>query len=708
MKLATTMVCSFRFFGDSPTMEDSNLMSGGGSDEVAIGESCSRVCIKLIRYRHPGMVLPFTRYIPLHNCLVRKASTLQRFFPGHFNPILQKISTSSSSDCERLPWERSTQAILLGKLKTALRNHQMHEGWESFQDFRTLYGYPEVVEEENNSGLVHVDTLTKLALSLARLQMSTSAAVILRLMLDKGCVPPMHLLCLVFLHLVKTEIGAYIACNYLSQVCDFYICLKDKKAQSADVVKPDASIFCLVLDACVRFNLPLKGLLLIELVALTGTVVDAHTVVIVSQILEMNGLRDEIRELKDHIDSVSAAFIRLYRQFYDSLLSLHFKFNDIDAAAKLVFDMNSSHNRHDHKENRKDLKNPCSIAIGSRNLRTGLKIHIELELLQNDSVVKPEGRQDLIFYRGQKLVLSNRALAKFITGYKKDGRISELSKLLLSVQEELYSVAGSRLCSDAIGACIHFGWLESAHDILDDAEAAGSPLDWDTYMLLLSAYRRRRMQRVAKALLKQMTRVHLDNELADDTIHEHFHCVETSDSLGKSNLVVTLVQILKDEDQIFPLVYEFNSSIHFFCMARMMEDALKVYRRMVEMNIQPTIQTFAYLLRGYSSLGMYREITILWGEIKRFMKGCGFPANRDLYELLLINFLRGGYFERVMEVIGHMRDQNMYADKLMYKVEFLRLHKNLYKSLKASDARTEAQLKRLEHVQEFRKWVGIV
>ncbi|XLR32406.1 hypothetical protein S83_060306 [Arachis hypogaea] len=168
-------------------------------------------------------------------------------------------------------------------------------------------------------------------------------------------------------------------------------------------------------------------------------------------------------------------------------------------------------------------------------------------------------------------------------------------------------------------------------------------MDWDTYMLLLSAYCRRRMQRIANALLKQMTRVHLDNELANDTIDKHFHCLETSDSLGKSNLVVTLVQILKDEDQIFPLVYEFNSSIHFFCMARMMEDALKVYRRMVEMNIQPTINTFAYLLCGYSSLGMYCKITILWGEIKRFMKGCGFPANRDLYELLRINFFRDGY-----------------------------------------------------------------
>lgn len=60
-----------------------------------------------------------------------------------------------------------------------------------------------------------------------------------------------------------------------------------------------------------------------------------------------------------------------------------------------------------------------------------------------------------------------------------------------------------------------------------------------------------------------------------------------------------------------------------------------------------------------------------------------------------------------MEVIDHMRNHNMYTDKWMYKSEFLRLHKNLYRRLKASDARTEAQSKRLEHVQEFKKWVGI-
>lgn len=687
------------------------------------------------------MLLPFTKYILLHNHFIKKASNLQKKFRGHvcflqFNPFLQKISTSNSNHCERLSWERSTQEILLGKLRFSLRNQQVHEAWESFQDFRNLYGYPEVhivnqlivqlsysydhvwmrkacdlvlqiVNEK--SGLIHADTLTKLALSLARLQMPAPASVILRLLLEKGCVPPMNLLSLIVLHLVKTEIGTYLASNFLSQLCDFYNCLNDKKAHLAVAVKPDTLIFNLVLDACVRFKLYLKGLCLIELMPLTGTVADAHSIVIISQILEMNGLRDETKQLKDHIDGVSAAYVGHYRQFYDGLLSLHFKFNDIDAAAELVLDMNSSHNCHINKEDRKHSQKPCFIAIGSHNLKNGLKIHVEPELLQKDSVLKvEEGRQDLIFYRGGKLVLSNRALAMFISGYKKDERISELSKLLLSIQEKLYSVAGSNLCSDVIGACIQLGWLESAHDILDDVEATGSPMGREIYMLLLSAYHKRRMQREAKALLKQMKRVGLDQDLSDDAIDEHVLCAETSNSLGKTNLAVTLAQILKDEDQtISPLVYEFNSSIFFFCKARMMEDALKAYRRMYEMNIQPTIQTFTCLLCGYSSLGMYREVSYLWADIKRFMRSGSLVANRDLYELLLLNFLRGGYFERVMEVIGHMKDHNMYTDKWMYKSEFLRLHKNLYRSLKTSNTRTEAQRKRLEHVQEFRKWVGI-
>ncbi|CAL0313704.1 unnamed protein product [Lupinus luteus] len=567
----------------------------------------------------------------------------------------------------------------------------------------------QIVEEK--PGFLNGDTLVKLALSLARLQMPAPASVILRLLLKKGCVPPMNLLSLIVLHLVKTEIGTCLASNFITQLCDFYNCLNDKKSHHAVMLKPDTLIFNLVLDACVRFKLSLKGLCLVELMPLSRTVADAHSIVMIAKILEMNGLRDEMVELKHHIDRVSATYVGHYRQFYDRLLSLHFKFNDIDAAAKLVLDMNSSHYCHIDGVDRKDLQKLCFIAIGSHNLKNGLKIHVEPELLQKDSVLKvEERREDLIFYRCGKLVLSNRALAKFIGGYKEEGKISELSKLLIAIRSELYSVAESSLCSDVIGACIRLGWLESAHDILDDVEATGSPLGRDTYVLLLSAYHKGGMQREANALLRQMKKVglDLDGELLDNSTDEHIPCVETPNPLGKSDLAAALVQILKDGDRkVCPLVYEFNSSIFFFCKAGMIEDARKAYRRMCEMKIQPTHQTFAFLLCGYSSLTMYREITYLWGDIKRFMRSGSLVANRDLYELLLMSFLRGGYFERVMEVIGLMKDHNMYIDKWIYKNEFLRLHNNLYRSLKTSNIITEAQSKRLEHILEFKKWVAI-
>jgi len=55
-----------------------------------------------------------------------------------------------------------------------------------------------------------------------------------------------------------------------------------------------------------------------------------------------------------------------------------------------------------------------------------------------------------------------------------------------------------------------------------------------------------------------------------------------------------------------------------------------------------------------------------------------------------------------------MKENDMYNDLTMYKNEYLKLHKNLYRTLKASDAVTEAQAQRLEHVKTFRKLVGIV
>ncbi|XP_008240720.1 PREDICTED: pentatricopeptide repeat-containing protein At4g17616 [Prunus mume] len=642
---------------------------------------------------------------------------------------------------EGLCWEGSSHAIMLKSLKKALKEHQVNEAWESFIDFKRLHGFPEdfvirklitelcyssdphwllkacdivLVILKERSDLLQSDILAKLSLSLARSEMPKPATMILRILLEKENLPPMNVLCLVVLHMVKTEVGTHLASNFLVQICHCFQRSSVNKSIHAKLVKPNTMIFNLVLDACVRFKLSFKGQQIMELMPQTGVVADAHSIIIIAQIHELNGQRDEIQKYKSHIDQVSAPFMQHYRHFYDSLLSLHFKFNDIEAAIELVLQMCNYHESLPIQRDRKISQRSYLVPIGSHNLKSGLNMQILPELLLCDSVLKIEGKQELVLYWNGKLALSNRALAKLINGYRRGRDTCKLSEILLKMQKELCSLRGSRLCSDVIDACINLGWLETAHDLLDDMDAAGAPMGLTAFMSLLEAYYRGKMFREAKALLKQMRKAGFLSSIPDEMIVSKCQpildtsstCTNVSSATSKSDLANALVQEMRDEKDA-SVVYQFNSSINFFCKAKMMDDALKTYRRMQEMKIQPTEQTFTYLLYGYSSLGMIRTITILWGDIKRNMESGNLVVSRDLYEYLLLNFLRGGYFERVMEVIDFMKEHGMYTDKWLYRSEFVKLHKNLYRNLKASEARTEAQRKRLKYVEKFRKWAGV-
>lgn len=645
---------------------------------------------------------------------------------------------------ERLSWGGSSHAVLLTKLENALKDLKLDEAWETFNDFKRLYGFPNhllvsrfitqlsysssphwlqkacdlvVIVLKENSFRLQPDILAKLVLSLARAQMPIPASMILRLMLEKGILPPLNVLQLVFLHMVKTEVGTSIVSNILVQICDYHLRFCSEKSHRTSLLKPDTMIFNLVLDACAIFASSLKGQQIIELMSQTGVVADAHSINIIAQIHEMNGQRDELKKFKDHIAPLPVPFISHYWLFYECLLSLHFKFDDIDAAAELVLDMNRSCESHPNKDLGKDYQKPCFVSIGSQNLKNGLKIQIMPELLQKDSALKAEGKLDLVICRDKKLLPSNRALSKLINGFKRHGKINELSSFLLSLNRELLSSGGSSLFCAVIDACISLGWMEIAHDILDDMESSGNPLGSSAYMALLTAYYKRNMSREGNVLLNQMRKVGLVVNLSDkivnsksvpENVGRSSLCINELSSICQPSLSESLGQeITEMEKTTSPIVYELNSSIYFFSKAKMMGDALKIYRRMKEMKIQPTEQTFAYLVFGYSSLEMYRDITILWGDIKRTMESKNLSLSSDLYKILLLNFLRGGYFERVMEVIGYMEKCSMYIDKWIYKSEYLKIHKDLYRSLKACKARTEAQGKRLEHVLAFKKWAGI-
>ncbi|GFZ00846.1 pentatricopeptide repeat (PPR) superfamily protein [Actinidia rufa] len=667
--------------------------------------------------------------------LLKKALCTRVYYPvvhvyrkEYLRPFFRHFFTSTKT--ESIHWEGS-QTVLLRNLEVALKDHQVDEAWEAYNDFRKLHGFPNhsltsrlIIELsyssdpqllqracdlvflllKEKSGLVRSDLLTKLSLSLARAEMPVPASMIFRLMLERESLPPLSILRLLFLHMVKTEIGTYLASNILFALCDSFRHPSATRSASAKLIKPDTVIFNLVLDACVRFGSSFKGQQIIELMAQAGVVADAHSIIIISRIHEMNGQRDELKKFKDHIDQVSVLLIHHFKLFYDRLLSLHFKFNDVDAASGLVLDLYRCNESPHSRKDRKDLQKPCLVPIGSHNLRAGVKIQILPELLQKDSVLKMETKEELVMYKNGKVGLSNKGIAKLIIQHKRCGMISELSKLLISIQKTKSSNEES-LCSDVVDACINLGWLETAHDILDDMELAGS-MGTSSYTSLLQAYYRREMFREAEALLKQIRKAGLVVKMSDE--EDKTTLSSKRSSSGKSGLAESLIREMEEAEKAEPsMIYEFNSSIYFFWKAKMVGDALNTYRKMQQMKIEPTVQTFLNMVSGYSSLEMYRDITILWGDIKRNMEKGNLVVNRDLYETLILNFLRGGYFERVLEVIGCMEKGGMYIDKWMFKFEFLKFHKDLYRSLKASNAKTETQSKRIEHVREFRQWVGI-
>ncbi|KAI3454106.1 hypothetical protein Pfo_010769 [Paulownia fortunei] len=673
------------------------------------------------------------RFVFSHNVSCQLLNIYNKPFSEDFSTIRAKPG--------KLGCKEPSHSILLGKLERALKEHQVDEALETYKDFKRLYGFPDqflvanlITELSYSSDSIYLrkacdlllsiskekpvllrpDMMTKLVLSLARAQIPVPASSVLRLMLEKRSLPSLDVLQMVFLHLVKTETGTYLASNILEEVCYCFQKLNVNKSAQTELTKPDVTIFNLVLDACVRFGTPLKGQQIMELMPLVGVIADAHTVVIIARIHEMNGMRDELKKFKDCVDMVPDTLVRRYQHFYDCLLSLHFKFNDIDGASALLLDLCGYCESNPFQRGQREQQKSCTVSIGSDNIKMGLRLQVLPQQLQKDFVYKADSKQELVLYKNGKFVLSNKGLAKLIIGYKRSGRINGLSKLLISIQNMLSSPENSSSCSDVIDACIYLGWLETAHDILEDLESEKYCVREGSYTSLLSAYYNKKMLREAEGLVRQIRRVGLAINFSDEIAFSS--CVSKSEDKRTLDLEVTcnsdlansIIQNMREEGKAVSfLVHEYNSSIYFFTKAKMIEDARQTYRKMQKMKVQPNASTFFHLICGYCSLGMYREITILWGDIKRSMENQNTVCNRDLYELLLLNFLRGGYFERVMEVIGFMMENSMFLDKWIYKTEFLKFHRDLYRSLTASDAKDEAQSRRIEHVQAFRKLVGI-
>ncbi|KAL6656554.1 hypothetical protein ACP70R_004334 [Stipagrostis hirtigluma subsp. patula] len=646
---------------------------------------------------------------------------------------LQYLSASTS---KTLPWEAPSRETLLRKIDTAMKDGDVEEALQAFGNYKKLHGLPEpqvlnsVIVSLSymssrrwlqraydlvlsvyriNCNLLNGGSLMRLALALARDQMPVPASTVLRIILESGKLPDVDILSMAFMHMVKSQVGSYLAADVLAETCECFLYqVTDRRLlKKLDPIKNNATLFNMVLQSCVKFKCIIKAQKIMELMSLIGVEADLNTVVIVSRVFEMVGQRDELMNMKRTIDSfVSLAFLQYYQHFYDCLLSLHFKYNEMDAVANFLIDLHRQQKLGLFFNN--DVQKQGMIQIGSSNLKTGYRIMFDPTKVDKGLVVGMESQFGLAVITDGNLLYSEKAVAKLVIGCVKTGKVNTLSTFLITLhKEDLMGISPSNV----ITACIQIGWLHAAHDILDDLESAGIPVGINIYISLLREYEKRNKPEEVNGLLQQIqkiavTKVNIPTN-SSFTIKNITEIAKDEMPLNNSSFLETLVEEVEHHNPSDHSTQEFNNSIMFFCKAKMMEDALRTYKRMREQNIRPTFHTFCHILCGYSSLDMLREITILWGEIKRRLEYGELDLERDLLDCLVLNFLKGGYFGRVMEVINYMSNHNIYCDKWKYKHVFLKLHKNLYRNLNSLHDKTEAQSKRIEDVQAFRSWAGI-
>ncbi|GLJ08935.1 hypothetical protein SUGI_0098830 [Cryptomeria japonica] len=710
---------------------------------------------------------------------------------------LTAIIPKGSSPLQRLTFFRycySTSAIiphdeLIGRLETALETRNADDAWTIFERLHRLRGLPEglivnrtinVLTYSGSSKLIkrayglvftvlrerkwHILTrasLIQLCLTVARAQMPLQAAMILRTMGEKRRFPSVSMWNTVIAHMVKSEIGTYLASEVLIELCILVLDAKQRKKRL--VMTPDTRAFCVVLNACVGFGSFRKAKEIVALMPLVGVTADATCFIIMAQIYEKTGCKEELEKLKRIIGQDPSMICRQYQQFYSSLLTCHLNFGDLDAASKLVLDMLQSAKQKNSKNHTRvapeitwiEGDEQCNQSVGqvvSENLPKQFTkkfkypmVQIEAETLQSDSAIEVPSYEYLVNYEKKILSPSAKIYAMLAKRYLQAGKSAELARFLIRVDQELgITVAENSLCTQVIDACIELGSLDDAHDMMDEMNSAGVQVCVGLYSALLKAYcKARRLKDIAPVLrvvkkagclldpscLPALVEAHADQKDMNNAENLVGEIREIKNSLSKDtssrlktgltintilNLKARFLEEVSKNQQVIPRVYELNSAIQFFCKGHLMDDAEKAYRKMIKLGYQPNSQTFEHLISGYSAEDNYSKIAFLWGDMKRMEYDTAGSADnavkfdKELHDILLYNFLRFGHFERSMELIARMEQQNMFVDKWKYKQVFIKFHRDLSMHRKPSKVQIEEQLRRRKYLVAFKQWAGLI
>ncbi|KAL3505025.1 hypothetical protein ACH5RR_034866 [Cinchona calisaya] len=638
------------------------------------------------------------------------------------------------------------------------------------------YGLFEQALEEHKQNLFEKETLIYLSLGLARCGLPVPASTLLRKLIEMEEYPPVNAWSTILVHMTQSSPGAYIAAELVLEIGylfqDGRVDPRKKINQPLIAMKPNTTAFSIALAGCLLFGTTRKAEQLLDMMPRVGLKADATLLIIMAHIYENNGRREELKELRRQIDESYNVSDLQFLQFHNCLLSSHLKLGDLESASHMVLEMlhrakkaqnsfgvttlafetmdNGNRSSPGHVSGGNlDCRKPdgleyptlrpfLSYEIFYRD-RKFLKLEAEAKELLDVLMFKLQRQVELITTEHGILQPTEKLYVILAKAFLEAGRIKDLAEFLIKAEKEGSPVsADSSTLVHVINSCISLGWLDQAHDLLDEMRLAGIRTGSYVYGNLLKAYCKQNRAGEVTSLLRDARRagIQLDascyealiesqvlqkdtqgalslfKEMKEAKVHRDGHqelemLVKGCAEGGEPGLMSKLLQEIKGGQKIDCGVHDWNNVIHFFCKKRLMQDAENAYTKMRSLGHSPNAQTFHSLVMGYAAIGAkYTEVTEMWGQMKALAFSSRMKFDQELLDAVLYTFVRGGFFIRASEVVEMLEKGNMFVDKYKYRTLVLKYHKTLYKG-KAPKFQTESQLKRREAALNFKKWVGL-
>lgn len=634
------------------------------------------------------------------------------------------------------------------------------------------HGLVEQIFEEDKNNLLEKESLLYLSLGLSKCGLSIPASTLVRKLVEMEHFPPVGAWSAVIGYMSQTAAGAYLAAELVLEIGylfqDGRVDPRKKINAPLIAMKPNITSFNIAVAGCLLFGTTRKAEQLLDMMPRINVKADTTLLIIMAHIYERNGRLDELKKLKRHIDEAHNLTDIQFRQFYNCLLACHLSFGDLESASQMVLEMLRKAKRaqnslgvatllFDSSKSCRNSSNPMHVSggdltNGSRDKsekilsyqdfcrdRKFFKLQAETEELLDLLVVKLQNQKGLITSKRGILQPTETIYVKLVKAFLDAGRIQDLVNFLIQAEKEDSPVSvDNSVLVQVINSCISLGWLDQAHDLLDEMRLAGVRTGSSVYSSLLKAYCKEKRTGEVTSLLRDACRagVQLDASCYDVLIESQVLQKDTQSALqlfremkeakiprtghqefeslvkgcadgGEASLMSKLLQEIKEGQKVDYGVHDWNNVIHFFCKKRLMQDAEKALKKMRSMGHAPNAQTFHSLVTGYASIGgQYVEVAELWGQMKSIACSSGMKFDQELLDAVLYTFVRGGFFTRANEVVELMEKDNMFIDMYKYRALLLKYHKTLYKG-KAPKFQTESQLKKREAALAFKRWVGL-